>query len=128
MKYLLDTHTFIWWVSSPEKLSENALAAYENRENSLFLSFASIWEMQIKVQIGKLRLPLHLKELVEEQKSVNDLRILPISLSHIYRLENLPIHHKDPFDRMLISQSIEENLLLVSKDSVFADYEVNVLW
>ncbi|MEE4355963.1 MAG: type II toxin-antitoxin system VapC family toxin [Desulfococcaceae bacterium] len=124
----MDTHTFIWWVSSPEKLSENALAAYENRENSLFLSFASIWEMQIKVQIGKLRLPLHLKELVEEQKSVNDLRILPISLSHIYRLENLPIHHKDPFDRMLISQSIEENLLLVSKDSVFADYEVNVLW
>lgn len=128
MKYLLDTHTFIWWVSSPEKLSENALAAYENRENSLFLSFASIWEMQIKVQIGKLRLPLHLKELVEEQKSVNELKILPISLSHIYRLENLPIHHKDPFDRMLISRSIEENLLLISKDSVFADYEVNVLW
>ncbi|MEZ4528033.1 MAG: type II toxin-antitoxin system VapC family toxin [Desulfobacterales bacterium] len=128
MRYLLDTHTFIWWAGNPEKLSSTALNVCENRENVLFLSCVSVWEMQIKAQIGKLRLAFSVKELVEQHRIFNRLEILAIHLSHIYRLEKLPMHHNDPFDRMLISQAIEENLILISKDTAFSNYDVNILW
>ena len=128
MKLLLDTHTFIWWASAPEKLSEKALAACENTENSLILSVASAWGMQIKSHLGKLRLDMPLKELIKSQKKENDLKILPVELKHTYELNTLPSIHKDPFDRLLIAQSNLEDLILVSKDSKFSGYSVNVLW
>jgi len=128
MKLLLDTHTFIWWASAPEKLSEKALAACENTENSLILSVASAWGMQIKSHLGKLRLDMPLKELIKSQKKENDLKILPVELKHTYELNTLPSIHKDPFDRLLIAQSNLEDLTLVSKDSKFSGYSVNVLW
>ncbi|QTA83615.1 PIN domain-containing protein [Desulfonema limicola] len=128
MKLLLDTHVFIWWAANPEKLSNAALNACEDKSNSLFLSSASIWEMQIKMQIGKMRLPCSLKNLIKQHENSNELDILNISLNHIYKLEELPMHHRDPFDRMLICQSIEEKLVVISKDNVFSDYEVNLLW
>ncbi len=128
MKLLLDTHTFIWWASDPQKLSEKALAACENTENSLILSVASAWEMQIKSQMNKLSLDMPVKELIESQQKENDLKILPVDLKHIFELNNLPTIHNDPFDRLLIAQSNLEGLTLVSKDNKFSAYPVAVLW
>ncbi len=84
--------------------------------------------MQIKIQLGKLKLKHSLRYLIENQQNINDLQILPISVSHIYMLENLPMHHRDPFDRLLICEALEDKLLLVSKDSVFSDYPVSLYW
>lgn len=128
MKLLLDTHVFIWWSGEPNKLSEKVLSACENHANRLILSIVSIWEMQIKMQLGKLKLKRSLKELVKNQQDVNSLLILPVSPNHIFMLDNLPMHHSDPFDRLLISQAIEEKLLLVSKDEKFSDYAVKLFW
>ncbi len=128
MKLLLDTHVFIWWSGEPDKLSEKALDACENPANRLILSIVSIWEMQIKMQLGKLKLKRSLKDLVEKQQDINNLQIMPVSPNHIFMLDNLPMHHSDPFDRLLISQAIEEKLLLVSKDEKFSDYTVNLFW
>ncbi len=105
MKVLLDTHAFIWWDSAPEKLSPQARAACQDRTNLLLLSVASAWEMQIKLQLGKLRLRLPLAEVIVSQQQTNDLQVLPIALNHILALQSLPAHHKDPFDRLLIAQA-----------------------
>ena len=128
MKLLLDTHVFIWWSGEPVKLSKKALDVCENSSNRLILSIVSIWEMQIKMQLGKLKLKHSLKDLVEKQQDVNGLQILSVSPNHIFMLNNLPMHHNDPFDRLLISQAIEEKLLLVSKDKKFSDYAVKLFW
>ena len=127
MKLLLDTHVFIWWADNPEKLSPAALAALEDEANELLLSVASVWEMQIKIQMGKLKLSLPLKELVKNQQETNNLTVSPVALPHVLALDALPFHHKDPFDRMLIAQSIEEGLTLVTADSQFSAYSVKLL-
>lgn len=128
MKLLLDTHTFIWWDSEPAKLSPQVLALCQDRQNVLLLSVVSIWEMQIKLHLGKLRLALPLKEIVESQRRINGIEILPITLEHVVALENLPAHHKDPFDRLLVAQAIVEEAVLVSSDSNIAKYAVRVVW
>ncbi|MEG4443369.1 type II toxin-antitoxin system VapC family toxin [Microcoleus sp. AT9_B5] len=128
MKLLLDTHTFIWWDSSPQKLSPKALALCQNPENILLVSIGSIWEMQIKLQLGKLSLNLPLPELIESQQQTNNIELLPINLTHLFTLDSLPNHHKDPFDRLLISQAIVENAVLVSGDSILANYPVKIEW
>ena len=128
MKLLLDTHTFIWWDSSPQKLSPKALALCQNPENILLLSIGSIWEMQIKIQLGKLSLNLPLPELIESQQQTNNIEVLPINLTHLFALDSLPNHHKYPFDRLLISQAIVENAVLVSGDSILANYPVRIEW
>jgi PIN domain nuclease of toxin-antitoxin system len=128
MKLLLDTHTFIWWVSEPGKLSKRALKACENKKNELILSVVSVWEMQIKIQLKKLRLKHSLTDLIIRQQTANDLQILPVSLEHVLALENLPSHHRDPFDRLLIAQSMQEQLQLVSKDKIFKQYSIKPVW
>lgn len=127
MKLLLDTHVFIWWADQPEKLSPAALSALENEANELLLSVASVWEMQIKIQLGKLKLSLPLKDLIKNQQETNDLTVSPVALTHVLALDALPFHHKDPFDRLLIAQSIEEDLTLVTADSQFSAYSVKLL-
>jgi PIN domain nuclease of toxin-antitoxin system len=127
MKLLLDTHIFIWWADHPEKLSHSALSALEDEANDLLLSAASVWEMQIKIQLGKLKLTLPLRELINNQQETNDLKVSPVTLTHVLALDALPFHHKDPFDRLLIAQSIEEDLTLVSADSQFSAYAVKLL-
>ncbi len=127
MKLLLDTHIFIEWADHPEKLSQAVLSALEDAANELLVSVASVWEMQIKIQLGKLKLSLPLKELVESQQETNDLKILPVALAHVLALEALPFHHKDPFDRLLIAQCIEEDATLVSADSQFSAYLIKLL-
>jgi PIN domain nuclease of toxin-antitoxin system len=127
MRLLLDTHVFIWWADDPDKLSPAALAALEDEANELLLSVASVWEMQIKIQLGKLKLSLPLKELVKNQQETNNLTVSPVALPHVLALDALPFHHKDPFDRLLIAQSIEEDLTLVTADSQFSAYSVKLL-
>ena len=127
MKLLLDTHIFIWWADQPEKLSHAALSALQEEANELLLSVASVWEMQIKIQLGKLKLSVPLKELVKTQQETNQLNLLPVELKHVLALDALPFHHKDPFDRLLMAQSIEEELTLVSADSQFSAYSVRLL-
>ena len=127
MKLLLDTHIFIWWADQPEKLPPAALSALEDDANELLLSVVSVWEMQIKIQLGKLKLSLPLKELVKNQQETNDLTVSPVALTHVLALDALPFHHKDPFDRLLIAQSIEEGLTIVTADSQFSSYSVKLL-
>ena len=127
MKLLLDTHTFLWWDSEPEKLSQRALELCQNPENILILSVASIWEMQIKIQLGKLKIKMPLSELIRQQQE-NGVGILPVEASHIFAVENLPNHHKDPFDRLLVAQAIVEDAVLVSADPLITQYPVRVDW
>lgn len=128
MKLLLDTHTFIWWANEPEKLSEKALAACQDNSNTLILSVVSAWEMQIKMQLGKLRTSRSIEELIKTQQQANSLQVMPIELAHVLNLSNLPAQHKDPFDRLLIAQAIVEGATLVGVDPVFSSYGVQVLW
>jgi PIN domain nuclease of toxin-antitoxin system len=127
MKLLLDTHIFIWWADQPERLSQAALSALEDEANELVLSVVSVWEMQIKIQLGKLKLSVPLKDLIKNQRETNDLTVLPVALTHVLSLGALPFHHKDPFDRLLVAQSIEEDLTLVSADPHFSAYSVKLL-
>jgi PIN domain nuclease of toxin-antitoxin system len=128
MRILLDTHAFLWWDSEPGKLSTRVANLLFNPEHTIVLSVASIWEIQIKKQLGKLSLSVPLNELIESQQKINDIEILPIHLAHVLTLDSLPPHHKDPFDRILISQVIVEKIALVSADPVLTNYNVEIVW
>jgi PIN domain nuclease of toxin-antitoxin system len=128
VKFLLDTHTFIWWSTSPDKLSRVAFATCNDDRNELSVSVISIWEIQIKVRSGKLKLSKPIGMLVEHQQTTNDVKILPVMLEHVLVLDSLPDHHRDPFDRLLIAQSIAEEMSLISGDSVLARYAVPIVW
>ena len=125
---LLDTHTFLWWDSRPEKLSARVLALCQDPSVILYLSLVSLWEIQIKSSLGKLPLALPLQEIVRDQQAQRNLRLLPITPAHIFALESLPRHHNDPFDRLLIAQAISEGLPLASVDSQFSPYSASVVW
>ncbi len=127
MRLLLDTHIFIWWTSAPQRLSSHALALCADSTNQLLLSVASIWEMQIKLQLGKLKLTLPLQQLVVDQQQRNGMVVLPIESAHVFALQRLPTHHNDPFDRLLIARALVEDLKLLSVDNVFTAYPVAVL-
>ena len=127
MKYLLDTHTFIWIDNEPSRLSATALSILDDESNIIFLSLASVWEIQIKLQLGKLSLRAHLSEVIREQQA-HYIEILPITLPHILVLEHLPAHHRDPFDRLLIAQAQVEDIALLTHDAVFAKYPIRVIW
>ncbi len=128
MNILLDTHVFIWSTGNPEKLSQTVTDLLTDTSNTWILSIASVWEMQIKVQLGKLNLNSTLPTLIDNQQRVNNLQILPIELTHIYALNNLPSHHKDPFDRILIAQGMVEHMPIVGIDEVFDNYPIQRLW
>lgn len=127
MTGLLDTHTFIWWDGDPTKLSATAKAFIQDPANGVVLSVVSVWEILIKSDLGKLTLAKPLRQILSRQQS-NGIRILPMSLEHVLELENLPRHHKDPFDRMLAAQAAVEHMTLISIDAIFANYPVQVLW
>ncbi len=128
MKLLLDTHVFIWWDSEPERLSARARELCQNRENIVLLSVASAWEIQVKLQLGKLSLRLPLAEIIENQQETNHVEILRIELSHVLALGSLAAHHKDPFDRMLVAQAIAEDAVLATADPMLAKYPIKVEW
>jgi PIN domain nuclease of toxin-antitoxin system len=128
MRVLIDTHVFIWWTSDVKKLSSRVHNLLLDPSTEAILSMVSIWEMQIKLSLGKLQFRTALSELVDDEINRNRIELLPLSLSHIYALSNLPNHHRDPFHRILIAQSMEEDLQIFSIDEKFDAYGVKRLW
>jgi PIN domain nuclease of toxin-antitoxin system len=128
MTLLLDTHIFIWYSVTADKLSKSALDAINDEENALYLSQVSIWEMQIKQNLGKLVLPSDIKSMVKEQLAVNAFELLQIKNEHFWQLASLPKLHKDPFDRLLVCQAQKESLTMVTCDSKISGYGIDVLW
>jgi PIN domain nuclease of toxin-antitoxin system len=128
MKLLLDTHAFLWWDSDPSRIPATTLSLMQQGNHELLVSLVSFWEIQIKTHLGKLTLKMPLSSIISEQQTKNGILILPITLPHILELDNLPWHHKDPFDRLLIAQSRQENATLVSVDTAFSQYDCQTLW
>jgi PIN domain nuclease of toxin-antitoxin system len=128
MKLLLDTHTFIWFVFNAADLPASTRDLLEDEASDLYFSHASVWEMAIKVSIGKFSFSQRVTDLVEAQTQKDDIQLLPIKLSHLDLIESLPLHHKDPFDRLLIAQAQVENLPVVSIDDAFDRYGINRIW
>lgn len=128
MKLLLDTHTLLWLVDGNIKLTDTATCLLVDPNNELLLSPATYWELAIKVSIGKYRLADRLSDYIEQAIRLYGLTLLPISVAHAEILVNLPQHHKDPFDRMLIAQAIAEAVPLVSSDEAFDAYPVVRYW
>jgi len=126
MKVLLDTHTFLWAIIDEKKLSPRVRRIMASSQ--LWWSVVSLWEAIQKAQVGKLSLPLPAGPFLTNELSSNHVRLLPVSLSHVLRVEELPLHHRDPFDRLLIAQSIEEGWPIVTADPWFARYPVDVIW
>lgn len=127
MRYLLDTHAFLWLASDDERLPATIRELYEAPAHDWLLSTASIWEMAIKASLGKLSLATTLSQLVQGgvERGIRLLSILP---SHAYVVETLPFHHRDPFDRLLVAQATHEGLHLVSRDEVLDAYTVKRVW
>ncbi|MGD1932548.1 MAG: type II toxin-antitoxin system VapC family toxin [Leptolyngbyaceae cyanobacterium] len=128
MKLLLDTHAFIWWDGQSEQISAAVLSLLKQPQTEIFVSIASLWEIQIKSQLGKLELRESLSVIVQQQERINHIVLLPIALAHILELDRLPQHHKAPFDRLLIAQSRIESATLVTRDSAFNQYDCQILW
>ncbi len=128
MRILLDTHTFLWWTNNSPQLSKNAREIIANPESELFLSAASGWEIAIKMQLGKLRVADDLERFIAEQLSLNQIVTLPITMHHALHVHNLPLHHRDPFDRMIITQSQLEKMPVLTADGIFARYNVKTIW
>lgn len=127
-RLLLDTHVFLWWVEDSPQLSTAARELMQQLENECFLSVASSWEMAVKASIGKLKLALPIKEYVPQHLAANQFQELPISFRHAARVESLAFHHRDPFDRLLAAQALEEELILISADGIFDRYSVLRIW
>ena len=128
MRLLLDTHTFLWFIEGNLNLSDVARDLIEDQANQRFLSVASLWEMSIKVSIGKLELGMTFTELVKREVYGNAIELLEIQPEHLDELAKLPFHHKDPFDRLMIAQSLAEGIPIVTKDAAFRSYPVSLLW
>jgi PIN domain nuclease of toxin-antitoxin system len=128
MRVLLDTHAFLWWVADEPRLSAKARAAIANPENECLLSLTSCWEMAIKLGLGKLELPQALDRFVPDQIAANGFHPLEIGFRHVARVARMSFHHRDPFDRLLAAQALEEKLSIVSADAVFRKYGVQRIW
>lgn len=128
MNYLLDTHTFLWFINDDSSLSSTAKTLIEDPENIIYMSVASVWEMAIKVSLEKLEIPSPFTEFIDEQMRVNAITLLHIKTEHIGIVATLPFHHRDPFDRLIIAQSQNENFPVIGRDSIFKNYEIHCYW
>lgn len=130
MNLLLDTHTFLWFsvAGLEQDLPEATRDLLEDPSHSLYVSPVSIWETAIKVSIGKLNLPMRIVQIFELQAQVNNIQLLSLKLLHLDLIETLPVHHKDPFDRLLAAQALTEQFHFVSTDGIFDQYGVQRLW
>ena len=128
MRLLLDTHAFLWWVADDASLTATARAAISDPANECLVSAASAWEIAIKASIGKVALPSDPRRFLPEQMAANGFDPLPVSVTHAARVAGLPFHHRDPFDRLLAAQALEERIPIVSADRVFGKYGVKRLW
>ena len=128
MKLLLDTHSFLWFISGHSSLSSTAQAYIEDAANQSFLSVASLWEMAIKLSIGKLTLAQPFETLIPQQMNLNGIVPLRIEMEHLAMVTKLPFHHRDPFDRLLIAQAMVEQIPIVGADRTFDAYSIKRLW
>jgi PIN domain nuclease of toxin-antitoxin system len=128
VRALLDTHAFLWWITDSPRLSSRVREIIADGRNELFFSAASGWEIAIKARLGRLEIPGDLERSLTEQLSQNAIQALPIYLSHALRTHALPNHHRDPFDRLLVSQAILERLTVLSADVQISRYPVEVIW
>ncbi len=126
MKYLIVTHILLWHMNFSELLPPKARAAIENTDNTIFISHSTLWELAIKVSIGKLSLTIPFLEF-EEKLTAEGFSILPFSLKSYEILSSLPFHHKDPFDRMIIAQGVAEDLTIISADRAFSTYDCKLM-
>ena len=127
MKAILDTHAFLWALAGDARMSRHARDIFAGSAD-LSLSIASIWEILIKVQSGRLNFPRPAGPYVLSRLAENRIKTLPISIDHLLTLERLPMHHRDPFDRMLIAQSMEEDWPIITADPMFRQYPIQVIW
>jgi len=128
VKFLADTHAFLWFVTDSPRLSLKAKALLESPDSERWLSIASLWEIAIKTSIGKLSLTRPFEQFIPEQLTRNGFQVLGLTVEHTARVATLPLHHRDPFDRMLVAQCLVENLPLLSSDEPLDAYGIQRLW
>ena len=128
MKLLLETHAFLWFIGGSSELSSYAKGPIESEENERYLNVVSLWEMAIKVSIGKLDVPLPFTRIVRQHVTGNAIEVLSMEPEHLDEQRSLSFHHRDPFDRLIIAQAIQEEMPLVSRDDAFSDYPIQLRW
>lgn len=128
MRLLLDTHVFLWWINNAPELSAKSRSVIGKGQNECFLSVASCWEMAIKSSTGKLGLSQPLERFIPEQLAANGFRLLEIDFRHAAKVETLPFHHRDPFDRLIVAQAMSEKISIVSADSALSEYGIKRIW
>jgi len=128
VRVIIDTQVLIWWTNDVSNISPRVQDIIFDLDNELWLSLVSIWEMQIKISLGKLNLPRPLPDIIATQIEENQIKILPIELYHVYTLDRLPLHHRDPFDRLIIAQSLTEKMPIASIDKAFDAYSIERIW
>lgn len=128
MNYLLDTHSFLWFITADKALSTNAKTLIEDPNNTIFLSLASVWEMAIKSSLGKLTIPQPFAAFIIKQLNDNSFSLLPITLAHASIVSTSPFHHRDPFDRLLIAQALHEKMPIIGNENIFDLYGITRKW
>ena len=128
MKFLLDTHTVLWSLLEEDRLSPTAVAALDDSTNELHLSMASLWEATIKIASGKMRVPGQSVDYLLQKIEETGVKLVPILPSHIQQLQSLPRLHGDPFDRLILCQSIVEQMPIISADTALRRYQASILW
>lgn len=121
MRYLIDTHVFLWFVSNAKELSQTTKTLIEDGQNEIHISIASLWEISIKTALGKLTINGNYESVIDDVND-NSIQILPVNFTHTVEQNRLPFHHRDPFDRIIISQAIVENMSFISADTIFDEY------
>ncbi|ELS04601.1 hypothetical protein Xen7305DRAFT_00043360 [Xenococcus sp. PCC 7305] len=128
MRFLLDTHAFLWFVLNDTRLSREALGLISDPKNDLLISPASYWEIAIKVSLGKYEIPSSFQSWIEHQISINNFEILPIRIAHAAKVATLSFHHRDPFDRLLAAQALSEQIPIISADRKLDLYSIERKW
>ena len=127
MDVLLDTHSFIWFVENDKKLTSKARNTIDNSSNTIYISIASLWEMAIKISIGKLKITVPYENVIK-QINDNGFEIIPITFEHTLKVSKLEFHHKDPFDRIIIAQALTDKMIIISNEKIFDNYKVIRMW
>lgn len=128
MKALLDTHVFLWWIMNDPHLPQPVREIIADGTNELFLSSASCWEIAVKAHIGRITLPAKPDVFIPDQMAINAIHGLPIHPSHALHVFNLPLLHRDPFDRIIVAQSQLEKLTVITSDTLISRYKVETIW
>jgi PIN domain nuclease of toxin-antitoxin system len=128
LRVLLDTHIFLWWITDDSRLIANVRDIIADGTNELLLSVASCWEIVIKAQLGRIVLSDKPDKFISEQMSLNAIMSLPILVHHVLNIFKIPSLHRDPFDRLIISQAMTESLPIITSDPVFEQYGIEIIW